>query len=32
FFEDQLCRWRVFEIHWGKDPACATSATQYRQP
>ncbi|MCZ2901166.1 phage tail protein [Burkholderia thailandensis] len=32
FFEDQLCRWRVCENHWGKDPACPTSATQNRQP
>ncbi|MBY4865421.1 phage tail protein [Burkholderia sp. Bp9017] len=26
FFEDQLCRWRVCEGHWGKDPACPTAA------
>ncbi|MBM2767925.1 phage tail protein [Burkholderia anthina] len=26
FFEDQLCRWRVCEGHWGKDPACPAAA------
>ncbi|KAB0656502.1 phage tail protein, partial [Burkholderia diffusa] len=26
FFEDQLCRWRVCDGHWGKDPACPTAA------
>ncbi|WP_269507733.1 phage tail protein [Burkholderia sp. IMCC1007] len=26
FFEDQLCRWRVCEGQWGKDPACPTAA------
>ncbi|AYQ37133.1 Tail fiber protein [Burkholderia aenigmatica] len=26
FFEDQLCRWRVCEGHWGKDPACPSAA------
>jgi hypothetical protein len=31
FFEDQLCRWRVCDGHWGKDPACPTAATT-RQP
>jgi len=23
FFQDQLCRWRVCDGHWGKDPACS---------
>ncbi|WP_257803456.1 phage tail protein [Burkholderia glumae] len=32
FFEDQLCRWRVCDGHWGKDPACPNSANQNRQP
>jgi hypothetical protein len=32
FFEDQLCRWRVCDGHWGKDPACPGSAQQARQP
>ncbi|WP_070107758.1 phage tail protein [Burkholderia plantarii] len=32
FFEDQLCRWRVCDGHWGKDPACPSSANQNRQP
>ncbi|MFM0732021.1 hypothetical protein PQQ52_16175 [Paraburkholderia sediminicola] len=32
FFEDQLCRWRVCDGHWGKDPACPGSAPQARQP
>ena len=32
FFEDQLCRWRVCDGHWGKDPACPASAQQARQP
>lgn len=31
FFEDQLCRWRVCDGHWGKDPACPSAATT-RQP
>ncbi len=31
FFEDQLCRWRVCDGHWGKDPACPTAATP-KQP
>jgi hypothetical protein len=31
FFEDQLCRWRVCEGHWGKDPACPGAATQSKQ-
>jgi hypothetical protein len=22
FFEEQLCRWRVCDGHWGKDPSC----------
>lgn len=26
FFEDQLCRWRVCDGHWGKDAACPTAA------
>ncbi|KVG61142.1 hypothetical protein [Burkholderia pseudomultivorans] len=26
FFEDQLCRWRVCEGQWGKDPACPNAA------
>ncbi|OAJ52674.1 hypothetical protein [Paraburkholderia ginsengiterrae] len=30
FFEDQLCRWRVCDGHWGKDPACPGSATPAR--
>jgi hypothetical protein len=32
FFEDQLCRWRVCDGHWGKDPACPGAAAQARQP
>ncbi|PEH84951.1 phage tail protein [Burkholderia gladioli] len=32
FFEDQLCRWRVCDGHWGKDPSCPNSANQNRQP
>ncbi|WP_144137509.1 hypothetical protein [Paraburkholderia sp. BCC1884] len=32
FFEDQLCRWRVCDGHWGKDPACPGSSPQARQP
>ena len=32
FFEDQLCRWRVCDGHWGKDPACPGSTPQARQP
>ncbi|NIE88357.1 phage tail protein, partial [Burkholderia sp. Tr-860] len=32
FFEDQLCRWRVCDGHWGKDPSCPSSANQNRQP
>jgi hypothetical protein len=31
FFEDQLCRWRVCDGHWGKDPAFPGSATLARQ-
>ncbi|HEX7912243.1 MAG TPA: hypothetical protein VF534_29720 [Paraburkholderia sp.] len=31
FFEDQLCRWRVCDGHWGKDPSCPGSATPARQ-
>ncbi|WP_179403124.1 phage tail protein [Burkholderia guangdongensis] len=30
FFEDQLCRWRVCDGHWGTDPACP--ATQQHSP
>jgi hypothetical protein len=26
FFEGQLCRWRVCDGHWGKDPACPAAA------
>jgi len=26
FFEDQLCRWRVCDGLWGKDPACPAAA------
>ncbi|WP_028219720.1 hypothetical protein [Paraburkholderia oxyphila] len=26
FFEDQLCRWRVCDGHWGTDPACPSAA------
>lgn len=32
FFEDQLCRWRVCDGHWGKDPACPGASPQARQP
>jgi len=32
FFEDQLCRWRVCDGHWGKDPSCPGSNPQARQP
>jgi hypothetical protein len=32
FFEDQLCRWRVCDGHWGKDPSCPGSATPPKQP
>jgi hypothetical protein len=32
FFEDQLCRWRVCDGHWGKDPACPGATPQARQP
>ncbi|MGH8780398.1 hypothetical protein [Paraburkholderia sp.] len=31
FFEEQFCRWRVCDGHWGKDPACP-NASQTRQP
>ncbi|WP_133645299.1 hypothetical protein [Paraburkholderia flava] len=31
FFEEQFCRWRVCDGHWGKDAACP-SASQTRQP
>lgn len=30
FFEDQLCRWRVCDGHWGKDPACPGSAPTHQ--
>ncbi|QGZ66448.1 hypothetical protein [Paraburkholderia acidisoli] len=26
FFEEQLCRWRVCDGHWGKDAACPAAA------
>lgn len=26
FFEDQLCRWRVCDGYWGKDPACPSAS------
>ncbi|MBN3725834.1 phage tail protein, partial [Burkholderia sp. Ac-20379] len=32
FFEDQLCRWRVCDGHWGKDAACPSSANTSHQP
>jgi hypothetical protein len=32
FFEDQLCRWRVCDGHWGKDPACPGAATPPKEP
>ncbi|CAB3706099.1 hypothetical protein [Paraburkholderia rhynchosiae] len=32
FFEEQLCRWRECDGHWGKDPACPGSTPQARQP
>jgi hypothetical protein len=32
FFEDQLCRWRVCDGHWGKDPACPGTAPRQPQP
>jgi hypothetical protein len=31
FFEDQLCRWRVCDGHWGTDPACPTAQRQAQQ-
>jgi hypothetical protein len=31
FFEDQLCRWRVCDGHWGKDPACPNAAQAKQQ-
>jgi hypothetical protein len=31
FFEDQLCRWRVCDGHWGTDPACPTAQKQAQQ-
>lgn len=27
FFTDEICRWRVCEGHWGKDPACPAAST-----
>lgn len=27
FFEAQACRWRVCSDHWGKDPACPSTAS-----
>jgi hypothetical protein len=32
FFEEQLCRWRVCDGHWGKDPHCPSASAQVRQP
>lgn len=32
FFEDQLCRWRVCDGHWGTDPACPNAQKQAQQP
>lgn len=32
FFEEQLCRWRVCDGHWGKDPHCPVASAQARQP
>ncbi|CAG9206450.1 Tail fiber protein [Paraburkholderia sabiae] len=32
FFEEQLCRWRVCDGHWGKDPHCPAASAQARQP
>jgi hypothetical protein len=32
FFEEQLCRWRVCDGHWGRDPHCPTASAQARQP
>lgn len=32
FFEDQLCRWRVCDGHWGKDPSCPGTAQKQPQP
>jgi hypothetical protein len=32
FFEDQLCRWRVCDGHWGKDPSCPGAAQKQPQP
>lgn len=26
FFTDEICRWRVCDGHWGKDPACPASS------
>jgi hypothetical protein len=32
FFSDEICRWRVCDGHWGKDPACpAASASNSGQ-
>jgi hypothetical protein len=28
FFEEQLCRWRVCDGHWGKDPSCPQGNSQ----
>jgi hypothetical protein len=27
FFTDEICRWRVCDGHWGKDPACPAAST-----
>jgi len=32
FFEEQLCRWRACDGHWGKDPHCPATSAQARQP
>ncbi|WP_109479259.1 hypothetical protein [Paraburkholderia sp. C35] len=32
FFEEQICRWRVCDGHWGKDPHCPAASAQARQP
>ncbi|TKC88313.1 hypothetical protein FAZ69_14285 [Trinickia terrae] len=31
FFEEELCRWRVCDGHWGKDPACPNASAQAKQ-
>ncbi|GAB2917996.1 hypothetical protein GCM10027093_65770 [Paraburkholderia jirisanensis] len=32
FFEEQLCRWRACDGHWGKDPHCPATSAQAKQP